>query len=163
MNPQTAMRQRYLLSFLLAVLLLQVVPQAGAQQTGRLFMTQAERLELDRVRQGGVPSVANEGTASRPPAATLTLDGYVQRKGSGKSTVWINSQPQNEQEHPQGITVMTGNGHRGGLSLQLPSGQNVRMKAGQSMDIATGQVREGYESGLLVSDIPPAPVPRGKR
>jgi hypothetical protein len=155
---------------MLAILLLPAyAPQASAQGVGRLFMTQQERMELERVRQGGKPKAPKEEvqSASVPHAqvsldSSVTIDGYVQRTGSGKSTVWVNAQPQNEDERTQGLTLLSGKGKPGSVALQLPSGRNVKLKPGQSMDIATGQIREGYETGLVVSEIPPASAPRGQ-
>lgn len=143
--------------------LMPIASHANEAAVGRLFMTQQERTELDRVRMGGAPLVQEEGRTVRPPDANLTVDGYVQRNGSGKSTVWINAQAQYENERAAGTTLLSNKGKPSAVAMQLPSGRNVHLKAGQSIDIASGQVREGYETGLVVSDIPPASSPRGKR
>lgn len=154
---------RYSIFFVILTALLPLSSHADELQVGRLFMTQQERTELDRVRMGGAPQVKEQGRTTRPPDANLTVNGYVQRNGSGKSTVWINSQAQYENERMDGATLLSNKGKPGAVALQLPSGRNVHLKAGQSIDIASGQVREGYETGLVVSDIPPASAPRGKR
>lgn len=166
MNRQ-AMMMRLTVCLLAILLLPAFAPQARAQGVGRLFMTQQERMELERVRQGGKPLAAREETqaahipdARFPIDSSLTIDGYVQRTGSGKSTVWINAQPQNENERTQGLRLLPGKGKTGAVALQLPSGRNVQLKAGQSIDMSTGHIREGYEAGVVVSDIPPAATPR---
>ena len=170
MNRRQLIMRRFIFAFVITALL-PLASHAEEQQIGRLFMSPKERAELDRVRRGGVPLIkekekGTEEEASstvRPPDANLTIDGYVQRNGSGKSTVWINSQAQYGNERMNGPTLLSNNGKPGAVALQLPSGRNVHLKAGQSIDIATGQVREGYETGLLVSDIPSASARRGKR
>lgn len=148
--------------FQLAILL-SLSWHANAQQVGRLFMTQQERTEIDRIRLGGAPATKEEGATARPPDANLTVDGFVQRNGSGKSTVWVNSQAQNENERTHGSTLLSDKGKPGAVALQLPSGRNVHLKAGQSIDISTGQVREGYETGVVVSDLPSKSTSRSKR
>lgn len=162
MNRQKLIMQHSIFAFVLTALL-PLSSKAEEPQIGRLFMSLQERAELDRVRLGGVPQVKTEGSTVRPPDANLTVDGYVQRNGSGKSTVWINSQAQYENERTDGATLLSDKGKPGAVALQLPLGRSVYLKAGQSIDIASGQVREGYETGLVVSDIPPASMPRGKR
>lgn len=162
MNRQKLIMRHSIFAFVLTALM-PLSSNAEELQIGRLFMSLQERAELDRVRLGGVPQVKTEGSTVRPPDANLTVDGYVQRNGSGKSTVWINSQAQYENERTNGTTLLSEKGKPGAVALQLPSGRSVYLKAGQSIDIASGQVREGYETGLVVSDIPPASMPRGKR
>lgn len=168
MNRRQLNMRRFIFTFVLTALL-PLASHAEEQQIGRLFMSPNERAELDRVRRGGVPLIKEKEQKEEaistilPPDANLTIDGYVQRNGSGKSTVWINSQAQYGNERMNGPTLLSNNGKPGAVALQLPSGRNVHLKAGQSIDIATGQVREGYETGLVVSDIPPASAPRGKR
>lgn len=146
-------------------MLLPAIPAAGAEQVGRLFLTPQQRISLERIRQGGAAEVSEDETGAVKPAddhvafdSNVTLDGVVKRSGSKKSTIWINSQPQNENENPQGIAVVGGKANPSVVALKLPSGRNVLLKAGQSIDVTTSQVREGYESGILVSDIPAPPV-----
>lgn len=162
MNWHRLMMRHSIFAFALTALL-PLTSNAAELQVGRLFMTQQERTELDRVRMGGAPQVKEEGSTAPLPDANLTVNGYVQRNGSGKSTIWINSQAQYENERTDGVTLLSSKGKSSAVALQLPSGRNAHLKAGQSIDIATGQVREGYETGLVVSDIPPASLPRGKR
>ncbi len=162
MNRQILMMRRFIFAFVLTALL-PLTSHADELQVGRLFMSQQERAELDRVRLGGTPQAKEEGRTVRAPDANLTVDGYVQRNGSGKSTVWINSQAQYENERTNGSTLLSDKGKPDAVALQLPSGRSAHLKAGQSIDIASGQVREGYETGLVVSDIPPVSAPRGKR
>ncbi len=149
-------------------MLLPAIPAAGEEPIGRLFLTPQQRLNLERIRQGGKPDAKDDETGAEKPAdsdvtfsGNVTLDGFVKRNGSKKSTIWINSQPQNEDEHPQGIGGFAVKGNSSRISLKLPSGRNVLLKAGQSIDVTTSQVREGYESGIIVSTITaPAASPR---
>ena len=70
---------------------------AGAP-LGRLFLTPEFRTALERQRQLNIQqSRTLEGE-------TLRLDGVVVRS-SGKSTVWINSQPQTESTRDSGVAA----------------------------------------------------------
>lgn len=144
---------------LMACTLLPTIPAAGAEQIGRLFLTPQQRVGLERIRQGATADVKDEEAGIAIPAgstiAFITVDGYVKRSGSKRTTTWINSLPQNENENPQGIAVLAGKANPSAVALRLPSGRDASLKAGQSIDVATGQVSEGYESGILVSDAPP--------
>jgi hypothetical protein len=64
---------------------------ADAPDLGRLFFTPERRLALERQRTHNVQEAQTlQGT-------TMSLDGVVQRS-SGKSTIWINRQAQNEND-----------------------------------------------------------------
>lgn len=130
-----------LIPLLLSAALLALAASVGAEPLqGRLFFSADERAKLDQMRQ------KSGGTS---PTATdhVTLSGIVKSSG-GKSTVWINQAPQYENETPSGIAVP---GHAapdsaGGVALRLPSGKTVKLKVGQTLDTAKGNIREGYES-----------------
>lgn len=131
--------KRWLL-LLLAVLAL----RAGAEppHMGRLFMSPSERAGLDRLRDAGgriepppaPPPPPAAGTEPLPPAPPppMVVTGIVQRS-DGKSTVWINNTPQDDQQ------VGAANGAPA-VTVMLPSGQRATLKAGQAVDVATGVV-----------------------
>lgn len=133
-----------------ALSLMPLLAQADAPYMGRLFMSPQERTELDRLRLGGAPKAIGE-TQRNAPEENLTVDGYVRRNGSGKSTVWVNAQPQYRSGQSPESLAASGQRSTNGVAVQLPSGRQVHLKAGQSIDIATGQIREGYEQGVVVS------------
>ncbi len=130
-----------------------LMPVFAAEQVGRLFMTPVERAGLEKIRQGGPEPVVKEPEEVKPVVPLvegeeiIVLDGFVRRYGSKKMTTWINAIPQHENEMSQGIAVLPPTSRATALSLKLPSGKYVRLKAGQEVDAATGRVYEGYESG----------------
>ncbi|MBS0307734.1 MAG: hypothetical protein JSS58_02070 [Proteobacteria bacterium] len=111
----------------------------AAEALGRLFHTPAERAALDQLRLGSTP---DQGTET---AEQITLDGVVKRS-NGTSTTWINGIPQQDNEHAQGVLVLGKPATYGGAVVQLPSGQNVKLKAAQTYDAASGRIQE--ESGM---------------
>lgn len=135
---------------LTALSLTPLLSQADTSYIGRLFMSPQERTELDRMRLGGAPKTISEAQVDTQEE-NLTVDGYVLRNGSGKSTVWVNAQPQYRTGQSPTSAATSAQRSANGVAVQLPSGRQVHLKAGQSIDIATGQIREGYEQGVVVS------------
>lgn len=138
------------LIFLLTIAsLLGLAAPVGAEPLGRLFFSPDERAMLDQQRQkggGDLPSILDT------PTEHITLNGLV-RRSSGKTTVWINRLPQHENENPQGVVIRQEKTAKPSAVLLLPSGKQVQLKAGQTLDIARDKVREGYEDASL----PPPP------
>ncbi len=111
---------------------------ASAEPLGRLFFSPDERAMLDRMRN-------NTSRSAAVSTEEITLNGLV-RRSSGKTTAWINQLPQNENETPQGVAVLQqGQTSRPSAVLLLPSGKQIRLKAGQTFDTAKNKIREGYE------------------
>lgn len=116
---------------------------AEPPRIGRLFMTPSERADLNRLRDAGgriepapvaapqAPVAAAEPLPPTPPPP-MVVTGIVQRS-DGKSTVWINNTPQNDQQ------VGASNGAPA-VTVLLPSGQQATLKAGQAVDVTTGAV-----------------------
>ncbi|MEC5160288.1 MULTISPECIES: hypothetical protein [unclassified Janthinobacterium] len=144
----TAPRLRARLSLSLSLALACGAAQAASAPLGRLFATPAERAQLDARRDGhagaGAPAAAPAPPAAAvesapaPAPAPTTLDGVVRRSG-GKSTVWLNQMPQREADDRLGADPAAA-----ALSLQLPSGQTVILKPGQSYNPTEGTVRESH-------------------
>lgn len=104
-----------------------------AEQMGRLFHTPEQRALLDNARKTTPINVGVEDeTASAP---NVTLKGIVTRS-DGKRTVWMNN-------HPEHSVMQKGVQERNQTQVQLPGGQ-VKLKVGQHIDPATGQVIENY-------------------
>ncbi len=132
---------------------------AGAQELGRLFTTPAERAALDRWRDGG-PAPAGQ-TAPAPPGASvperqgagdgavaeqrLVVNGIVTRSGSGRTTTWVNSVPYHGSGRLQGNVTLVQGRSAPAVALTLESGRRVLLKPGQSLDPASGRVREAYQ------------------
>ncbi|MHB1290588.1 MAG: hypothetical protein ACYCY5_00165 [Sulfuricella sp.] len=129
---------------LTALFLLGHTACAGAEPLGRLFFSPDERARLDRMRNTHASASAPAGQQSL--TEQITLNGIV-RRSSGKTTTWINQVPQNENETPQGVSVLKSATQPSALLL-LPSGKQVQLKAGQTFDATKGKIREGYEDSI---------------
>ena len=117
---------------------------AQAEPFGRLFITPLERAKLDQWRkQGDHDQTPAEGDRG-PVQATeehLTLNGYVTRS-SGKVTAWINRTPHTEDDPTENVTVLQQQNRAPVITLHMPSGKKINLKAGETLDIQTGVVHE---------------------
>lgn len=143
-------------------LLAQPVVQEGdrpANAVGRLFFTPAQRLQLDIARrQRARATLATERTeeVAQPIPQTITYDGVV-RRSDGKTTVWVNGRPINDQQPVGGTAIVGRIGADGSVRLQVPqSGRSVDLKPGQRVELLSGTVEEGYQRK------PPEPKPEAK-
>lgn len=132
---------------------------AGAQENvGRLFFTPSQRASLDVARsQRARNTLATERAEEQaaPVAQTLTYGGMV-RRSDGKSTVWINNRPVNDNE-PAGSAVVGRVRPDGSVSLQVPqSGRSVELKPGQSIELLSGAIEESYSRKPVQPDVKPA-------
>ena len=137
------------LSVMLMVIAWMLAPSAGCadEALGRLFYTPEQRARMDVARQHE-RSVRIDEEESPPRSANILLNGVITRS-DGKSTLWINRRVQNEAS--QAVTV----GKSGEVRVATPDArQTVRLKVGQSLDMASGQVEEGYRRP---PPVPPAP------
>ncbi|MFZ6843874.1 hypothetical protein [Undibacterium sp. RuTC16W] len=129
-------------------------PVAGADVVtlGRLFLTPAERANLDHLRQQG--EAANLKTelndpvkleAGKEPVVQLTIDGVVKRS-SGKNTAWINQEARTENEIAQTLRVRQQKSKSPEVSVLSPAGKRVVLKAGQTYDINKGVITDIYQT-----------------
>lgn len=111
-----------------------VLPALAADPLGRLFMTPAQRLDLDKRRQAD----AQDNLISSDNF--VTVNGQVSRS-SGKTTSWINGQPQHGQARnadPARVAVPMGE--------DAPS---VALKIGETLDKARGEKRDVVGEGQV--------------
>jgi hypothetical protein len=78
--------------------------------------------------------------AAPPPPETLVLNGVL-RSSSGRSTIWLNDQPQRAGQAAYARPARNGNG----MTVTLPSGQRVLLKPGQRYDLNEGKVKDVNE------------------
>jgi hypothetical protein len=105
-------------------------PCVQAQEIGRLFFTPEQRAALDARRKARVP---DKPTATPIVASPTTrVDGYV-RRSQGPSTVWVNGSTVDEASpgSDSRVSVPVGDG-----------GARARLKPGETLDRATGEVRD---------------------
>lgn len=125
-----------------ALLLATGAAQAQTPQLGRLFHTPEQRHQLDIARglaaappAPPVPPAPAPQTAA-PAPAPVTVNGFV-RRSAGRSTVWIN------QEYKEARAAQfSGPPQAPQVTLNLPGGGKVRLKPGQTVDLATGAVHD---------------------
>lgn len=111
------------------------LPVQAAQEAelGRLFFTPERRQALERQRTHNVQQAqALQGT-------TMTLDGVVFRS-SGKSTVWINQQAQNENDGRRtGVTAVLSPRDPGRALVAPGEDTPAQLKVGEAVNRATGE------------------------
>ncbi len=65
--------------------------------------------------------------------------------GSGRSTTWVNSLPYHGSGRLQGNISLLHGPSASAVTVTLGSGKTVLVKPGQSVNPATGRVRESYQ------------------
>jgi hypothetical protein len=124
---------------------------SAAQPLGRFFFTPAERAQLDQARaQKQRPTQAGATEAATAPPATqvVTYSGIV-RRSDGKSILWLNNGPQEEQKALSGLPVRGRVGADGAVTLEVPhTSRTVQLKVGQRAELQTGTVAEARENAL---------------
>lgn len=148
---------------LLAIVLFAQINAAAAAELGRLFFTPAQRATLDNARKQNIRiEIGTDGSEPQAQAApvpqNMSVTGLV-RRSDGKSTVWVNN-------HPVGGTSVGGvkvapgkTGDR--IKLTAPDGgRSVDLKVGQSVEILSGRIEEGYARQTTAKPEPaPADIP----
>lgn len=131
-----------------------VLPSTGMaeQAMGRLFFTPEQRARMDVARQQERSiKFEVEQEESAPPPASLTLNGVITRS-DGKTTLWLNNRIQGGEKAEQDVIVPGQGKNAGQVSVTMPDAKRaVQLKVGQSIDMSSGQVEEGYRRP------PPAP------
>jgi len=113
-----------------------------APALGRLFMTPEWRAALERQRQFNMQETRSfEG-------ASMRLDGVVVRS-SGKSTVWINNQPQAENQRDTGITAVASPRHPDRATLAAGAEPPADLKVGATLNRATRETADGLAGGEI--------------
>lgn len=115
---------------------------AAEQAMGRFFFTPEQRARMDVARQQEHHIKSDPGQQeSELPAARLTLNGVIARS-DGKTTLWINNQVESGLQPRAGMTVQ-GRGRQ--VTILTRDGHaSVPLKVGQSVDMNSGQVEEGF-------------------
>ena len=122
----------------------------GAAAIQRLFFSAEKRAALDRQRTQNLQQIQSV------QGATLNLDGIVQRS-SGKSTVWINGQPQHESEAARnGVSVFLSPKTPGSAQIAPGDDEPVPMKVGETINRATGESNTRIGNGKVTTSVKPA-------
>lgn len=128
---------------------------AMAQDFGKLFTTPEERVYLDGLREKFLQRTELEGfniseqfkplleSGIQDQNVEFELSGFMNRKNGGRA-VWLNGKALNESELPQNVAIVS---RKGMNMLRFTTQEKVHyVKAGQTLNIETGQVRESFES-----------------
>jgi hypothetical protein len=163
-----ALRHVFLLACLIPAL------ASADSQFGRLFLTPAERKNLDYLRQNSKPpekiiaadQLPGEGAEKAAPLSAspsaVTMQGYVKRS-DGKGTVWVNSQPVQEKSRLGEIEVGKLGSSDDRVRVKVPgTGQTVDLKAGQTYDPISGKVVENARELPKPEVAAVAPTPEKK-
>ena len=139
------MRLSSLLLSLASLSLLAPASAADTPQLGRLFFTPERRLALERQRTHNVQEAQTlQGTS-------MSLDGVVHRS-SGKTTVWINRQPQTEGEASRtGVSAVVSSKAPGSALLAPGDEAPARLKVGEAMNRSTGERNNRLGGGSIVT------------
>lgn len=127
---------------LAALLLLLCASPCAAQELGRLFFTPEQRDALDARRRARLPDRPNVVVAS----PTTRIDGYVKRSG-GKSTVWVDGEALPEGTQPEGLRLRRGDDPSRVTVVVGESGRRIDLRVGQSVDRASGEVKDVIGDG----------------
>ncbi|HTY03144.1 MAG TPA: hypothetical protein VMC81_05370 [Rhodocyclaceae bacterium] len=130
------------LTFALLALALLAADAAWAEPLGRLFLTPERRAMLERQRQLNIEEVQTiEG-------ATVSLDGVVTRS-SGRSTVWINQRPQNENALGTGVSAIVSRKTPGQVTLTPGEEAPASLKVGESINRGTREKADALGGGYV--------------
>jgi hypothetical protein len=128
---------------LIALAALMPAKAADSPELGRLFFTPERRIALERQRTYNVQEAQTlQGT-------TMSLDGVVQRS-SGKATVWINRQAQNEGESARtGVSAVVSPKTPGSAMLAPGEEKASQLKVGEAVNRATGERNTRLGGGIV--------------
>jgi hypothetical protein len=143
--------------FLLLIVVLQLLSvPSHAQNFGKIFSTSEERRSLDLLREAMLAELtdAERQAALNKPllvfsepvsgiAPAMIHMGGVVRRSDGSHTVWLNGVPVNEQELPANVQLEMLSGF-GVLRVRTPT-DIFSLRTGQTLNAATGELRESYE------------------
>jgi hypothetical protein len=118
-----------------------------AQELGRLFFTPAQRAALDERRRSRLP----DKPAVVAPLPTTRMDGSVWRS-SGKSTIWLDGFAVREGSQPEGLRIRRSRDPSRVTVTVGEDGRRVDLRVGQSLDRASGEVRDVISDGALRID-----------
>jgi hypothetical protein len=141
---------------LIVFVLLACASAASAAELGRLFYTTAQRATLDNARKQNIRVEIggdNEQQAA-PVPQNLSINGMV-RRSDGKTTVWMNNRVVADRNVGGVGVVPSRNDNR--VQLIVPdSGRSVDLKVGQTVEIVSGRIEEGYARRAAPSPETPA-------
>lgn len=126
-----------------AILVMAGAGTAASAELGRLFYTPAQRATLDIARKQNIRvNVGGDEEQAAPLPQNMSVNGVV-RRSDGKSTVWLNNRAIVDQPLV-GVTVVPNKRDNRVKVTVSESGRSVDLKVGQSVEIVSGIIEEGY-------------------
>ena len=107
--------------------------QAAAMAQQQQQPPQMQQMQQMPMPMPGASSAA--ATDTPPPSEQLTMNGVL-RSSNGRSTVWLNNQPQ------RGAANKFTNRDSKAVTVTLPSGKRIVLQPGQRYDLADGRVKD---------------------
>ncbi|MPQ57523.1 hypothetical protein [Duganella sp. FT27W] len=110
---------------------------ASAQnQAAAMAQQQQQPPPMQQMQQMPMPGASSAAAADTPPPSEqLTMNGVL-RSSNGRSTVWLNNQPQ------RGAANKFTNRDSKAVTVTLPSGKRIVLQPGQRYDLADGRVKD---------------------
>lgn len=108
-------------------------PAMAQQQQQSSQMQQMQQMQQMPMPTPGASSAAAADTP--PPSEQLIMNGVL-RSSNGRSTVWLNNQPQ------RGAANKFSNRDSKAVTVTLPSGKRIVLQPGQRYDLADGRVKD---------------------
>ena len=128
---------------LLALAAFMPLAQAQAEEKlGRLFLTPERRALLEQQRQFNLQEQKTlEGS-------TIRLDGVIVRS-TGKKTIWINGQAQQDNNNSLGVETRVAPGNPGQAELAAGNEHQTKLRVGQKINRATQEISDGLDGGRI--------------
>ena len=107
-------------------------------QAAAMAQQQQQPPQMQPVQQMPMPMPGASSAAAAdtpPPVEQLTMNGVL-RSSNGRSTVWLNNQPQ------RGAANKFTNRDSKAVTVTLPSGKRIVLQPGQRYDLADGRVKD---------------------
>jgi hypothetical protein len=124
-----------------------------AEPLGRLFFTEEERVNLERLRWASPEEVSHiqekQEVESEKPAqpekpAFVTLSGVMIR-GNGRQTVWLNGVSYDRSQLPENVRVRKPF-TAGQIEFRVvEKGKTYSLRPGQTLDVDSGLIREAHQ------------------
>jgi hypothetical protein len=134
--------RRGALALSVAATVLVTAGHAWAEPLGKLFFTPERRAALERQRQLNIQETRTlEGSS-------VSLDGIVTRS-SGKTTVWVNQRPQNENSSGTGVTTAVSPTDPTHAVVTPGEEPSASLKVGESINRATREKADALGGGRV--------------
>ena len=107
-------------------------------QAPAMAQQQQQPSQMQQMQQMPMPTPGASSTAAAdtpPPSEQLIMNGVL-RSSNGRSTVWLNNQPQ------RGAANKFSNRDSKAVTVTLPSGKRIVLQPGQRYDLADGRVKD---------------------